>query len=117
MTYRKDPGNYLALSDKMITKLKLITVADMGQKRRATLIQKTGGALKSTLGYDELKKALDINDIRQLEDLLIEAMFTGLINGKLDQKNKMLHVHSTFGRDVRDENQINLLVKKLMAWD
>ena len=75
----------------------------MGAKKREALQQKSMGAAKSTLGYSELMSVLQIKDIRELEDSIIDCIYAGLLNGKLDQKNQLLHVHSTFGRDVKDE--------------
>lgn len=61
-------------------------------------------------------KYLDLNDIRGLEDLIIDCIYNDLIGGKLDQKNQLLEVEYTFGRDLR-ESDIDLLVNKLEEWD
>ena len=34
-----------------------------------------------------LQQELDIKDLRELEDLIIEAIYAGIIQAKLDQKN------------------------------
>ena len=43
-------------------------------------------------------------------------MYNDLLKGKLDQKNKKLHVQSTFGRDVK-ESEIDNMLEKLQSWD
>jgi len=68
----------------MIKKLKLISIADMANKRRETLQRKSLVPVKSTLGYDELMKTLEIGDIRELEDYIIDCIYNGLLHGKLD---------------------------------
>lgn len=101
--YCAKPGDFCELKAPQLKKLKMISIAEMGAKRRQTLHLKSMGATKSTLGYDELMRELKIPDVRTLEDLIIDCIYSNLLVGKLDQKNKMLHVHSTFGRDVKDE--------------
>ena len=59
---------------------------------------------------------LQILDIRQLEDTIIACMYNELLKGKLDQKNKRLHVQSTFGRDIK-ESEVDAMIAKLQAWD
>ena len=101
----------------MLKKLKLISIADMSARRREALQRKSLTPIKSTLGYDELMKDLEIPNVRELEDYIIECIYNGLLSGKLDQKNRMLHVNSTYGRDVKDEKQVMELLAKLQAWD
>ena len=43
-------------------------------------------------------------------------MYSGLLKGKLDQKNKTLHVQSTAGRDIK-ETEIDAMIGKLEEWD
>ena len=82
MTYAKSPAKYAELNERQVKKLKLITLATLGQERRADLNK--GGEQKSTLGYDELMRDLKIGDIRSLEDMIIDAIYAGLVVGKLD---------------------------------
>ena len=49
-------------------------------------------------------KELDIKNIRELEDLIIDCMYNDLIKGTLDQKNAILNVEYTYGRDSRPED-------------
>ena len=43
-------------------------------------------------------------------------MFNDLLKGRLNQKNRTLHVQSTFGRDVQD-TAMDTILGKLQAWD
>ncbi len=66
--------------------------------------------------YSVLMSQLDIQNVRELEDLLIsECYYTGLLKGKLDQKQRCLHVHEVIARDVRPE-AIPALVEGLGSW-
>ena len=40
-----------------------------------------------SIPYSTLQQELDIMDLRELEDLIIEAIYAGIIQAKLDQKN------------------------------
>ena len=61
-------------------------------------------------------KELDINNIRELEDLIIDCMYNNLLKGTLDQKNAILTVEYTFGRDSRPED-VDQMVLLLDGWD
>ena len=56
-------------------------------------------------------KVLGISELRQLEDKIIDCIYNDLLKGRLNQKNKTLHVSSTFGRDVKDSAIDDILSK------
>lgn len=58
---------------------------------------------------------LGITNVRDLEDLIIEAIYADIIHGKLDQKNSQLEVDYAIGRDIRPED-INVIVNCLQDW-
>lgn len=66
--------------------------------------------------YAEMMQVLQIQDVRQLEDKIIDCIYNDLLKGRLDQKNNCLHVSSTFGRDVQD-SAMNSIVERLQDWD
>ena len=68
------------------------------------------------VSYAELSEQLGINDVRQLEDKIIDCIYNNLLKGKLDQKNQTLHVQSTAGRDIK-ETEVDAMIAKLEAWD
>jgi len=53
--------------------------------------------------------------LRALEDLIIDAIYQGVIQGKLDQKTKVLEIETTMGRDVKPES-LEEMLKVLNAW-
>lgn len=61
-------------------------------------------------------KELDIQNIRELEDLIIDCMYNNLLKGTLDQKNAILTVEYTYGRDSRAED-VDQMINKLEEWD
>lgn len=56
-----------------------------------------------------------MRNLRELEDLIIEAVYTDIIQGKLDQRNQLLEVDFCIGRDIRKKD-INNIVKTLHEW-
>lgn len=60
-------------------------------------------------------RELAINNVRDLEDLIIEAVYADIIHGKLDQKNSQLEVDYAIGRDIRPDD-INVIVNCLQEW-
>jgi len=62
-----------------------------------------------------LLSELDIKNVRDLEDLIIEAIYADIIHGKLDQKDSQLEVDFAVGRDIRME-EIGTIVDTLQQW-
>ncbi|XP_042650859.1 COP9 signalosome complex subunit 7b isoform X2 [Tyto alba] len=60
-------------------------------------------------------KDLDMRNLRELEDLIIEAVYTDIIQGKLDQRNQVLEVDFCIGRDIQKKD-ISNIVKTLQEW-
>jgi COP9 signalosome complex subunit 7 len=50
------------------------------------------------LSYTHLLSELSMPSIRDLEDLIIDAIYLSLLRGKLDQKEQQLEVEYTMGR-------------------
>ena len=68
-----------------------------------------------TIPYKLLLDELGISNVRELEDLIIEAFYADIIKGKLDQQNAQLEIDFAIGRDVTDE-EIDDILKILNDW-
>jgi len=90
------------VKDQMLTKLKLLTIV-------------THASQHKVLPYDLLLKELDLTNVRELEDMIIDCIYEGLIKGKLDQRRGALIVHSTIGRDISPAD-IDVMLNKLSSW-
>ena len=42
--------------------------------------------------YDTMKTALGMDNVRHLEDLIFDTIYSGLLQGKLDQRQELLKV-------------------------
>ncbi|XP_037065941.1 COP9 signalosome complex subunit 7b isoform X2 [Peromyscus leucopus] len=72
-------------------------------------------AIAYCIPYSVLLKDLEMRNLRELEDLIIEAVYTDIIQGKLDQRNQLLEVDFCIGRDIRKKD-ISDIVKTLHEW-
>ncbi|XP_009881644.1 PREDICTED: COP9 signalosome complex subunit 7b isoform X2 [Charadrius vociferus] len=71
--------------------------------------------VQECIPYSVLLKDLDMRNLRELEDLIIEAVYTDIIQGKLDQRNQVLEVDFCIGRDIQKKD-ISNIVKTLQEW-
>ncbi|CAG8539389.1 5278_t:CDS:2, partial [Funneliformis caledonium] len=85
-----------------LNKLKHLSIVSLSEESR-------------TIPYDILLQYLDIPNVRELEDLIIEAVYQDVIKGKLDQKRKQLEIEYTMGRDLRP-GQIDQMLEVLSVW-
>ena len=90
------------MSANAIIKLKHLSIISLANKCR-------------TIPYETLSKNLDVNNIRELEDLIIEAFNADVIKGKLDQLKNQLEIEYAIGRDVTNE-QVEEILSVLDNW-
>uniref|UniRef100_A0AAR2LA95 PCI domain-containing protein n=1 Tax=Pygocentrus nattereri TaxID=42514 RepID=A0AAR2LA95_PYGNA len=66
------------------------------------------------LPYSLLLQQLELKNVRELEDLLIEAIYCDIIHGKLDQRNQQVEVDFSVGRDLgpNELGCVNTLLSK-----
>jgi COP9 signalosome complex subunit 7 len=89
--YKANKAKLPALSKAQSTKLRQLTIVTLATKNKH-------------LPYTVLLKELDVANLRELEDLIIEAIYADIVHGKLDQKHQLLEVEYVIGRDIRPEN-------------
>ena len=82
----------------MTTKLKQLTLVSMASQYRVmihivSLMCVMLSPIPQTLSYNMLLQLLSLENVRQLEDLIIDAIYCGIIEGRLDQENKVVCVN------------------------
>ncbi|CAO3582786.1 unnamed protein product [Absidia cylindrospora] len=90
------------LSPTQLIKLKHLSIVTLSEKSR-------------TLKYQDLLTYLNISTIRELEDLIIDAIYQGILTGKLDQRKQRLLVDTTMGRDLRP-GQLDDMISRMVSW-
>eukprot|EP00877_Chromochloris_zofingiensis_P010675 jgi/Chrzof1/5861/Cz16g18140.t1 len=92
-----------ALTPQQTLKLKQLTVMSLAMKHKV-------------IPYDTLMQQLDIPTVRELEDFIItECFYSNILQGKLDQRQRCLQVHSTSSRDIKLQ-QLPELSSALAGW-
>lgn len=107
-TYTDYKANVQALSLPQLTpnqdtKLKKLTIVSLSSENRV-------------IPYTVLLQQLDMNNVRELEDLIIDCIYQGIIKGRLDQKSKQLQVDFAIGRDLRP-GQLETMIATLLNWN
>ncbi|XP_060868025.1 COP9 signalosome complex subunit 7b-like [Metopolophium dirhodum] len=98
-----DKKDYLPkLSEPQMKKLQYLTIVTLANKMKR-------------IPYDVLLKELDVDNVRDLEDLIIEAIYSNVVSGELDQQSDYLEVDWTVGRDV-ESNDIDNMIDTLQQW-
>jgi len=67
------------------------------------------------LPYTLLLEELQVATIRELEDLIIDAIYLDVLRGKLDQKEQQLEIEYTMGRDL-EPGKLEKLLEALQNW-
>jgi COP9 signalosome complex subunit 7 len=68
------------------------------------------------LTYDNLRKTLDLNSSRELENLVIQAIYAGLLSGKLSPAQQRVEISSSTSRDLAP-NAVHDVAQSLNTWD
>lgn len=100
--YVENQDQVLELTPVMRKKLQHLTIVTLAIKSKC-------------IPYARLLEELHISNVRDLEDLIIEAIYADIIHGKLDQKNSQLEVDYAIGRDIREED-VKDIAGTLQEW-
>lgn len=100
--YKGNKAKYLELSAFQILKLKQLSILSSAQEQKI-------------LKYSELLQGLDISTVRELEDMITQLIYSGLILGKFDQQNKIFRVSDVIARDV-PLTALSDIISNLEAW-
>jgi len=99
----KAKDDYMPLTDKQSRKLKQLSIISLAAESRV-------------IPYKTLQAELDVPNLRDLEDLVIDALYRNIFVGKLDHANSQLQVDSAIGRDVR-ATEIDAMLRALRNWE
>jgi len=100
--YKKNQAKYLNLNDKLLNKLKCVTILEIAKE-------------KKFLEYSYLKNALDIKDNYELEELLFTLISRDLITGKINSKEQNVTILSVKPRcNLTDVKKAEELIDRLI---
>tara|TARA_B110000208_G_scaffold147182_1_gene177570 strand:- start:960 stop:1616 length:657 start_codon:yes stop_codon:yes gene_type:complete len=75
----------------------------------------TLAASTKVLGYATLQAELEIDSVAELERLIVESIYAGVVDGTIDQRAATFSVSSAMGRDVRTSD-LGSLLERLDEW-
>ena len=100
--YKKQSAKYLSLNNKLLNKLKCVSILEMAKE-------------KKSLDYSYLKNALDIKTNFELEELLFNLMSRDLISGKVNSLKETVTILSVKPRcNLVDMKKAEELIDKLI---
>jgi len=100
--YIQNQDQFPALNEAQTIKLKHLTIVSMAAESRI-------------LSYPLLMSSLAMQTIRDLEDLIIDAIYLDILRGKLDQKEAQFEVEYTMGRDL-EPGKLEAMLDALKNW-
>lgn len=91
---------------------------DLGQQqarklRQLSIVSEASGT--KTLGYKALMDLLGVENVRELEDMIIDCIEAGLLFGRLDQKALVFEVDHASGRDI-GPGDVGRMIGALTSW-
>jgi len=100
--YKRESKKLPELGVAELQKLKLLSIVSLACHSKS-------------LSYSALMSELDVSSVRDVEDLVIDAINAGLIDGALDQKGQAFHVTFASGRDL-GPNDVSSMISSLDSW-
>jgi len=100
--FKANPKQFGELSAALLKKLKQLSIVSLASAQKS-------------LPYALLQVQLELGNVRELEDLIIESIYAGIIKGKLDQKEQRFQVDWIMARDIRP-GQVQDMLKLLNQW-
>ncbi|KAI6020897.1 hypothetical protein BKA83DRAFT_4292529 [Pisolithus microcarpus] len=100
--YLENKDSFPPLNSAQTTKLKYLSIVSLASERRI-------------LPYSLLLEELQMPTIRELEDLIIDAIYLDILRGKFDQKEQQLEIEYTMGRDL-EPGQLENVLAALQNW-
>ncbi|CAM9097848.1 unnamed protein product [Discosporangium mesarthrocarpum] len=102
LDYKSQAPELPELSAVQVEKLRMLSIVSLAHKHKV-------------VPYKTLKEELEVDEVRRLEDLIFDTIYSGLIQGKLDQRQGLLKVKYAIARDVRMED-LDAMIIKLGKW-
>lgn len=100
--YQKNAGDLPALSEAQWSKLRLLSLVSLAYGR-------------SRLPYSIIREHLDLEDDVQVEQVLRDAAYAGLVRGRMDQRDRSIEISSSVGRDVVAPEGVQQMIELLRS--
>jgi len=89
-----------ALNEIMLKKLRQLTIISLSAEFKS-------------LSYSKIIPSTGLSTFREVEDLIISCVYDNLLHARIDQKNQIVHIQYSAGRDVLN---LDGIILKLDNW-
>lgn len=101
--YRASPSSFPPFSDGHWKKLRVLTVVSLANGN-------------NIIEYALLQQKLAVETVRQVEDVVLDAIYSGLLRARMDQRAAQVEIVSAVGRDVFAPQGVSDMISTLKAW-
>lgn len=102
LDYVRDEDRLPAMTAAQSKKLRYLTIVTLANRMKR-------------IPYSVLLRELNVSGVRDLEDVIIEAVYSNVVAGELNQERGYLEVDWTVGRDVGPAD-VDAMVETLRQW-
>mmetsp|Transcript_34749 Transcript_34749/g.61147 ORF Transcript_34749/g.61147 Transcript_34749/m.61147 type:complete len:238 (+) Transcript_34749:90-803(+) len=102
---------YGTYTDYLAEQSRLPELTAAQQRKLKMLTLSTMAAQEHVLSFEMLQQQLHVLTVRELENMVIDSVYAGLLEAKIDHRSKSVQVMSAFGRDLPSEKVPDLLAK------
>lgn len=101
--YRAIPSSFPPLSEPHWKKLRVLTLVSLANGN-------------SILHYQTLQDKLGVSTVREVEDVVLDAIYAGMVRARMDQRAARVEILSAVGRDVVSPTGVADMIATMKAW-
>lgn len=101
--YQSAPSTFPSLTTAQQRKLRLLTLVSLSDGR-------------NRLPYDLLRERLAVTSDAEVEEVVVEALYAGLVRARMDQRLRIVEISTAAGRDVMVPDGIQHMAGLLSTW-
>ncbi|KJE89397.1 hypothetical protein CAOG_00875 [Capsaspora owczarzaki ATCC 30864] len=101
--YTANPSRFPPLSATQQTKLRLLSIVSLASDCK-------------TIPYAKLLAVLALDNVRELEDIIIEGIYSNVLKASLNQQHQHVRIEFAIGRDIASNAQLDSMIQTLGAW-
>jgi len=108
-------GRYKDIDEAVKKGAAPLTEKQVKKMRQLTLASLVHDTHKKIIPFDLIKKELGVTVVRELEDIIIDAMYHKIVEGKLDHEKETFTIEKFLGRDV-NKSEIEDILSVMQGW-
>lgn len=101
--FKNERASFPSVQEQFVHKMRILTLSSQAAQLRK-------------LSYDQVRADLDLASDADVEALITQAIYSGMVSGKLDQRSRTFDISSAAGRDARQGPELEGLLQRLHAW-